>query len=121
MVDRIKPQSGELPIDEVAASSHADRSKVLDFAKVRSKSDDASSVSVSHPASGVVGTFRKSELNDQGKLKTIVRATLSELVESECKELGQIPPYQREVVLDYLEQNPFVQQKIQNYLSTVLS
>jgi hypothetical protein len=120
MVDRIKSQSGELPIDEVAASSDAEKSKVVEFAKVRANFDPGSP-SASHPASGVVGTFRKSELNDQGKLKTIVRATLSELVEAECKELGQMPSYQSEVVLDYLEQNPFVQQKLQNYLSTVLS
>jgi hypothetical protein len=121
MVDRIKPQSGEPASTEGAATSHADKSKIVDFAKFRAKSDGTASTGVAHPATGVVGTFRKSELNDQGKLRTMIRATLSELVESECKGIGQMPPDQRQVVLDYLEQNPFVQQKIQNYLSTVLS
>jgi hypothetical protein len=121
MVDRIKPQSGEPSSSEGAASSRGDKSNVLDFSKFRANSDNADSLSLTHPVNGLVGKFRRSDLNDQGKLRTMVRATLSELVDSECKETAQIAPKQREAVLDYLEQNPFVQQKIQNYLSTVLS
>jgi len=121
MVDRIKPPSGDIPSNDDAASPITDRGKVREFPKVRGDSHQLVSAGDSHSALGVVATFRKAELGDGEKLKTMIRATISELVDGESKNIGPMSQGQRETVLNLLSDNPFVRQKMHNYLSTVLS
>jgi hypothetical protein len=121
MSNEIKPPAGFRPFLDPAGDNSVESSRDAGFRKAK----DAlrSSESSSTPALGLasIGQFSKAELHDPDKLDGMVRASVSELIDSSQNFTGPLSPAEKQSLLDFLSQDPFVRRQVESYLRKVLT
>ena len=70
---------------------------------------------------GVVTQFDKSALADPQKLDTMVRACVSELVDSGQSVTGTLSSSDKQSLLNFLSADPWLRQEVEKYLRKVLT
>jgi len=83
----------------------------------------ASSAEAAEPAAaalGVIGQFSKKALDDPAKLDTMVRASVSELIESNQNVTGPLSDAQKQSLVDFLSEDPLMRRQVETYLRKAL-
>ena len=68
----------------------------------------------------VVSQFSKSALEDPAKLDTMVRACVSELIDSTQGVTGNLSPVDKQALAEFLSTDPLLRGQIENYLRKVV-
>ena len=68
-----------------------------------------------------VNKVQRAELDDPAKLDSLVRACVSELIDSGQNQVGQISAADKQSLTDFLATDPHLRQQIESYLRKVAS
>lgn len=115
-INNIKPPGGydsPLSADEQSVDGKRDGS-------FTSKSKVESSPEVARPALGVVAHFNRTALDDPAKMDVMVRASVSELVDSGLNVTGPLSGPEKQSLVDYLSGDPLVRHQVEAYLRKAL-
>ena len=118
-IDRTKSPGGQAPFADAPAETSLEQKRDAKFSEVRDK------LSASEPAPAtrgqfVVGRLRRNELDDPVTFESVVRASVSELVDS-APYSGKLSASQKESLIGFLAEDPLVRRQIESYLRKVLS
>jgi len=72
------------------------------------------------PSLAVIGQFSKKALDDPTKLDTMVRASVSELIESNQNVTGPLSDSQKQSLVDFLSEDPLMRRQVETYLRKAL-
>jgi len=118
-IDNIKPPGGPGPLldPSVVATSGPRQSS---FAEARDKLQASGSGEPNPSTLAVVSQFRRAALQNPAEREAMVRACVSEMVDSGQKETGPLSGAEKESLVDFLSADPLVRSQIENYLERVL-
>ena len=116
-INNIKPPGGydppvgpdEQPIDGKRDASFAAKGKV-----------ESSPEAAAPPTLSVVGQFSRTALDDPAKMDVMVRASVSELVDSGVNVTGPLSGPEKQSLVDFLSGDPLVRRQVESYLRKVL-
>jgi|HubBroStandDraft_6_1064221.scaffolds.fasta_scaffold01487_3 hypothetical protein len=115
----IKPPGGDSPLIGSDAQP-VDEKRDHAFAETKDKLAASGSQGPESPALGVISQFSRSSLDDPSKLDAMVRASVSELVDSGQNISGPLSPEHKQSVVDYLSSDPIFRQQVESYLRKAL-
>ncbi len=69
---------------------------------------------------GVIGQFSRNALDDPNKLETMVRASVSELVEANQNVTGPLSDEQKQSLVNFLSEDPLMRRQVETYLRKAL-
>jgi len=69
----------------------------------------------------VAGNVQRADLEDPAKLESLVRACVSELIETGESQVGQVSPADKQSLAEFLSSDPLLRQQIESYLRKVAS
>lgn len=120
MTNEIKPPGGFAPFVNPAAGNSGDTTRETSFQK--SVDGVRSSESSSRPPGSLaaIGQFCRTELQDPDKVEVMVRASVSELIDSSESLTGALSAAEKQSLLDFLSQDPLVRGQLESYLRKVL-
>jgi hypothetical protein len=121
MIDEVKPPAGNRPISDPSLDATVEQKGGGNFAEAKDKLQSAGGSDVSNETLRVAGDFTRAALQDPAKLDYMVRASVSELIDSGVAVTGSLAASQKGMLVDFLSGDPLVRQHIQNYLRKVLS
>lgn len=116
-VNNIKRPAGLRPHSELSSEAPVESKHESTFAAAAAKfhaSESARSLAV-------ISQFKRSELEDPKKLDSMVRACVSELVESEQHLTGPLSAADKQALTDFLSSDPLMRRQIETYLRKVLT
>lgn len=121
MSNEIEPPVGFGPFVDPGRENSVESSRHASFRKMQ----DAlcSSESSNPPALGLptIGQFSKAELQDPDKLDGLVRASVSELIDSFQSFTGPLSAPEKQSLVDFLSQDPIVRRQVESYLRKVVT
>jgi hypothetical protein len=118
-INDIKPPGGPDPYagsDEQSIDGKRD----TQFAESKSKLEASEPAEVTGPSLGVVTQFRRTALEDPAKLDTMVRASVSELIDSGQNITGPLSGPEKQSLVDFLSADPVVRRQVESYLRKAL-
>ncbi|MGC2194504.1 MAG: hypothetical protein WA628_07500 [Terriglobales bacterium] len=118
-INDIKPPGGSDPYagsDEQPVEGTRDRR----FPESKSRLEASEPAEVTGPSLGVVTQFHKTALEDPAKLDTMVRASVSELIDSGQNITGHLSGVEKQSLVDFLSADPVVRRQVENYLRKAL-
>ncbi|HVP52322.1 MAG TPA: hypothetical protein VMT05_09450 [Terriglobales bacterium] len=119
-IDNIKPPGGAgLPVDP-SAETPSGPTRQSNFAEAKDRLQTSSSAEPVTPALRVVSQFSRIALEDPEKRQAMVRACVSELIDSGQPVTGPLSGTERESLLDFLSADPLFRSQIETYLQKVL-
>ena len=101
--------SDEQPVDGKRDVSFAAKGKVK-------SSPDAAAL----PTLSVVAQFNRTALDDPAKMDAMVRASVSELVDSGLNVTEPLSDPEKQSLVDFLSEDPLFRRKVESYLRKVL-
>ena len=116
MSNEIKPPGGFGPFIDPTADKSVDSKGETSFQKAKDALGSAESSSVPPNSLAVVGQFSKAELQDPEKLDGMVRASVSELIDSSQGLTGPLSAAEKQSLVDFLSQDPLVRRQVESYL-----
>lgn len=119
MSNEIKPSGGFGPFVDPAADSCAESTQG-NFQKAKDALSSVESSDASPASLDIVRKFSKADLQDPDKLDGMVRASVSELVESSQGLTGPLSAAEKQSLADFLSQDPLVRRQVESYLRKVL-
>ena len=117
-IDNIKPPGGPGPFVDSSAETPSTRQS--SFAEAKGKVQPSGSAEPATSSLGVVSQFSRAALEDPAKRQAMVRACVSELIESHQNLTGSLSGAGKESLVDFLSADPLVRGQIENYLQKVL-
>lgn len=115
-IDNIKPVGGapvpSTSADEVAGKPDRAFTEVQDKARAAAAGATPSSLSV-------VSQFSQADLQDPAKLDQAVRASVTEMVNSQQMP-GPLSNSDKSSLVDFLSSDPMIRQQVENYLRKAL-
>ena len=118
-INDIKPPGGPDPYagsDEQSVDGKRD----TQFAESKSKLEASEPAEVTGPSLGVITQFRRTSLEDPAKLDTMVRASVSELIDSGQNITGPLSGPEKQSLVDFLSADPVVRRQVESYLRKAL-
>jgi hypothetical protein len=118
-INDIKPPGGPDPYagsDEQAVGEKRDSR----FAESTSKLEASEPAKVTGPSLSVVTQFRRAALEDPAKLESMVRASVSELIDSGQNITGPLSGGEKQSLVDFLSADPVVRRQVETYLRKAL-
>lgn len=119
-IDDIKPPSNH-SVSDCQTDAPLEQRTNGDFAAVKNKLQSGVTELVPHKTLDVVTRFSHVELEDPSKLEQMVRASVSELIDSGAEISGPLSSAQKGLLVDMLSQDPLLRRNIHNYLRKVLT
>ena len=119
MSNEIKPPGGFGPFIDPAADTSVDRTGQANFPKAKDAVSSSDSTSAPLHGLAVVAQFSKAELQDPEKLEGMVRASVSELVDTQGLT-GPLSAADKQSLVDFLSHDPLVRRQVESYLRKVL-
>jgi hypothetical protein len=118
-INDIKPPGGQDsyvgPDDQPVGRKRDSR-----FAESKSKLEASEPAEATGPSLGVVAQFRRAALEDPAKLDTMVRASVSELIDSGQNVTGPLSGPEKQSLVNFLSGDPVVRRQVETYLRKVL-
>ena len=112
----IKPPGlGQPPVDPSRRSQETGRKPGPGFDAGR-----PAEATVSPNLAGARAQFKKADLRDAGRLDQAVRASLHELLEKEFPEFGRAAETQKELLVDWMANDPILRGQIERRLGKIL-
>jgi hypothetical protein len=75
---------------------------------------------VAPPTLSVVSQFSRTELDDPAKMDGMVRASVSELVDSGMNVTGPLSSTEKQSLVEFLSSDPLVRRQVESYLRKAL-
>jgi len=119
-IDNIKPPAGPGPSADPSAETSSLPAGKGGFADATGKLQTSGSAPPETSGMGVVSQFSRAAFEDPDKRQAMVRACVSELIDSGRSLTGQLSGAQKETLLNFLSQDPLVRTQIETYLQKVL-
>ncbi len=115
-INNIKRPGGFGPLSDSPTDTPIDSKRERSFADAQARIQEAG------PAKplGVIGQFSKSALDDPSKLEIMVRACVSELIDSRQSVTGALSTTDKQSMVDFLSADPLIRSRIEGYLRKVL-
>ena len=120
MSNEIKPPGGFGPFIDPAADNSVESRRETTFPKLQNTPLSAESSGTPLTSLAAVRQFSKAELEDPKKLDGMVRASVSELVDSSQGLTGPLSATEKQSLVDFLSQDPLVRRQVESYLRKVL-
>jgi hypothetical protein len=117
-INNIKPPGGYDPPTGPDEQPVAGKRDVSFPAKDKVESSDPAEAA--RPTLGVVAQFSRTELDDPAKIDGMVRASVSELVDSGLNVTGPLSGPEKQSLVDFLSSDPLVRRQVESYLRKVL-
>ena len=121
MSNEIKPPAGFGPFVDPAGDNSVESNRDASFRKTQDGLRSSESPSTPTLGLATIGQFSKAELQDPDKLDGMVRASLSELIDSSQNFTGPLSPAEKQSLVDFLSQDPIVRRQVEGYLRKVLT
>ena len=118
-INNIKPPGDSDPYlspDEQPVNGKRDSQ----FTEAASKSEALDPAESASPSLAVIGQFSRKALDDPKKLETMVRASVSELIESNQNVIGPLSDAQKKSLVDFLSEDPLMRRQVETYLRKAL-
>lgn len=118
-MDDVKPPAGNPGIRDCLPDTPAEPKATGGFAakdKLQSFGAEAE-----RPTLGVASQFTRTALEDPAKLNDMVRASVSELIDSGDAITGSLSAAQKGSLVDFLSEDPLLRRQIETYLRKVLA
>jgi len=119
-IDNIKPPVGPGPSADPSAEMPSPPAGNASFADATANLQTSESVPPEASGLVVVSQFSKAAFEDPEKRQVMVRACVSEFINSERSLTGQLSGAQKETLLNFLSEDPLVRTQIETYLQKVL-
>ena len=120
-IDDIKPPGGPGPFLGPSAETPSTPGRLgSSFAEARDKLQASGSGEPTSSALTVVSQFRRAALENPVAREAMVRACVSEMVDSGQKATGPLSGAEKESLVDFLSADPLVRSRIETYLEKVL-
>jgi len=119
-IDNIKPPAGPGPFVDPAAEAPSGPEQQSSFPGTVEKLQLSDPSGLSPSALRVVSQFQRSALDDGAKRQAMVRACVSELVDSNQNMAGPLSGADKESLVNFLSSDPMVRSQIETYLQKVL-
>jgi hypothetical protein len=117
-IDNIKPPGGPGPFaDPSAGASSAPGSG---FAEARDKLQATGTGQPIPSTLAAASQFRRTALENPAEREAMVRACVSELIDSGQSVTGPLSDTQKEFLVDFLSADPLLRSQIETYLEKVL-
>ena len=81
---------------------------------------ESSPEAAARPALAVVAQFNRTALDDPAKMGLMVRASVSELVDSELNATGPLSGPEKQFLVDFLSEDPLFRRQVESYLRKML-
>jgi len=117
-IDNIKPPGGPGPFADPSAEMPSERKG--NFADVKDSLPAAGFDPPAPAGLGALSQFSRSSLEDPEKRQAMVRACVSELIDSDRTVTGPLSDAEKQSLLDFLSSDPLLRNQIENYLQKVL-
>lgn len=117
-INNIKPPGGYDPPsgpDEQPVEGKRDGSFTA-----KSKVESSEPAQAGRSTLGAVAHFNRTALDDPAKMDVMVRASVSELVDSGLDVSGALPAADKQSLVDFLSSDPLVRRQVESYLRKVL-
>ena len=118
-IDNIKPPGGSGPFVDPSVEMRSGPKQQSSFAEAKDKLQ-ASGAGEAPSTLAVVSQFRRAALADPAERQAMVRACVSELIDSGHNVTGPLSAAEKESLLDFLCADPMVGSQIETYLEKVL-
>jgi hypothetical protein len=115
-INNIKRPGGLGPLSESPTDTPVDAKRETSFADARARVQQTTSTA----SLGVVSQFSKSALEDPTKLEMMMRACVSELIESNPNLVASLGDADKKTMAEFLSADPMVRREIESYLRKVL-
>jgi len=119
-IDDIKPPGGPGPFVDPLAETPVEPKRESSFAEATGKLQASDSSGPTGSTIRAVAQFSKTALRDPAKLDVMVRACVSELIDSGQSVTGPLSGAEKESLQDFLSGDPLVRGQIETYLRKVL-
>lgn len=119
MDNEIKPRGSLGPFIAPADEKPVESKREATFAEARNKLQ-AGSAESAHSSFRFVAQSSKADLQDPEKLDLMLRASVSELIDSAQSVTGPLSGSQKTSLLEFLSGDPTVRRQIETYLRKVL-
>ena len=119
-IDNIRPPGGHGPLVDPSAETPSGPNRQSSFAEARDKLEASDSAEPASSTLAAVSQFSRSALEDPEKRQAMVRACVSELIDSGQRVTGPLSGTERESLLDLLSADPLLRSQIETYLQKVL-
>ena len=115
-INNIKRPGGFGPLSDSPTDTPIDSKRERSFADAQARIQEAA------PAKplGVISQFSKAALQDPSKLEVMVRACVSELIDSRQGVTGALSSADKQSMVDFLSADPLFRGQIESYLRKVL-
>ncbi len=120
-IDDVKPPGSFDPLSDPSADAPANGAKKGGFGPAVERARGSEADQSVRRGLRVEASFDKSALADPEKLKLMVRACASELIDSGSTVAGQLSAAQKQSLQDFLSEDPLIRAQIENYLRKVLA
>jgi hypothetical protein len=121
MGNEIKPPAGFGPFIDPAGDNSVESSRDASFQKTQDALRSSESSSTPTPGLSAIAQFSQAELQDPEKLDRMVRASLSELIDSSQNLSGPLSTAEKQSLVDFLSQDPLIRRQVEGYLRKVVT
>lgn len=119
-IDDIKPPGGYVPFVDPSRETPVESKRERSFTDAKDKLPASDSSEPILSRLGVVAQFSRTELQDPAKLDIMVRACVSELIDSGQSVTGPLSGAEKKSLEDFLSGDPLVRRQIETYLQKAL-
>jgi hypothetical protein len=119
-IDDIKPPGGYGPFVDPAAETPVEPKRESSFAEAKDKLQASRLAEPMGSTLAAASQFSKTALQDPAKLDVMVRACVSELIDSGQSVTGPLSGVEKQSLQEFLSGDPLVREQIESYLRKVL-
>lgn len=119
-MDDVKPPGGNPGIRDCLPDTPAEPKASGGFA-AKDKLQSFGAAEPQRPTLAVASQFTRTALEDPAKLNDMVRASVSELIDSGDTITGSLSAAQKGSLVDFLSEDPLLRRQIETYLRKVVT
>ncbi|HEX2600033.1 MAG TPA: hypothetical protein VHL05_14740 [Terriglobales bacterium] len=115
-INNIKRPGGFGPLSESPTDTPVDAKRESSFADATARVRETGAEN----SLGVISQFSKSALEDPDKLEEMMRACVTELIESQPNLASSLGTADKKTITEFLSADPMVRRELESYLRKVL-